>query len=299
MNKIKKPLVSVVMPVHNYGMYIKEAIDSILSQSMPDFEFIIINDGSTDDSSEIAHSYSDSRIRTVDFSENKGCYPARNHGMQLAKGKYICVMDADDICLPKRLELQCIFLEANPDIGLTGTAYRYMNNLHPVYRATDPEIIRLLQLRFCYLLHPTCMIRHSFVKKYNLYYDENFTYASDYAWQVKASSLFPVSNINEILLLYRQHNNQISTKGASEQGKFAKIIRLQQLASICLKIEDEEKDIVFDFLVHNIMKKEEDIVIIKRFIADFIAINKNKRYYSQERLATMLSLLEENCMIKK
>ncbi|MDR2913853.1 MAG: glycosyltransferase family 2 protein, partial [Tannerella sp.] len=130
------PYVSIVMPVHNCGAYIKEAIDSMLHQTMSDFEFIIVNDGSTDDSGIIVHSYADPRIRVIDFAENKGCYPARNCGMQLARGKYICVMDADDISLPKRLELQCDFLEKNRDIGLVGSAFRYMNDTDSVYRNT-------------------------------------------------------------------------------------------------------------------------------------------------------------------
>ncbi len=79
------PLVSVIMPVYNYGHLIKESIDSVLAQTMPDFELIIVNDGSTDNSSEIAHSYLDKRIKVIDFLENKGCYPAMNTGMRVAK----------------------------------------------------------------------------------------------------------------------------------------------------------------------------------------------------------------------
>jgi hypothetical protein len=170
-----------------------------------------------------------------------------------------------------------------------------MNNLLPVYRETDPEVIRLLLLRFCYLLHPTCMARHSLIKKYSLYYDENLTYASDYAWQVKASSLFPISNINEILLLYRKHDNQISAKYAYKQGKFAHSIMLQQLAALGLKTDDREKNILIDFLVHK-MIKEEDVTFIKNFTGEIIALNRVKRYYHQERLTAMLNLLLENCM---
>jgi glycosyltransferase involved in cell wall biosynthesis len=293
--KTHTPYVSVIMPVHNYGIYIKEAIDSILNQTMPDFEFIIINDGSTDESSKIAHSYDDQRIHIVDFAENRGCYPARNHGMRLAKGKYLCVMDADDISLPKRLELQCDFLEKNTEIGLIGSAFRYMNDVHPVYRNTHPENIRLLLLRYCYLLHPTCMIKHSLVKKYTLYYNEILTYASDYAWQVKASSHFPISNINDILLLYRQHEHQISTKKSNKQVEFANKTRIQQLTSIGLKIESKDQNIIIDYLIHNIIKKEEDYIFIKRIIAYFIEINKVKKYYDQERLDSLLNFLLENC----
>jgi glycosyltransferase involved in cell wall biosynthesis len=289
-----QPYASIVMPVHNYDMYIKEAIDSVLSQTMPDFEFIIINDGSTDKSSEIAHSYEDPRIHIIDFTENKGCYPARNYGMRLARGKYICVMDADDICLPERLASQCTFFEENTDIGLIGSAFRYMNEIRPVYRSINPEIIRLLLLRYCYLLHPTCMIRHTLVKRHDLYYDENFIFASDYAWQVKASSLFPVSNVNEVLLLYRRHEHQISNKESYKQGEFSNRIRKQQLISAGLNVEDEKYDVIIKFLTFGAIKKEGDDIIVKKFIEDFIAINKMKRYYSQDRLTAMLYLMMKN-----
>jgi hypothetical protein len=78
----------------------------------------------------------------------------------------------------------------------------------PIYRETDYEIIKLMSLKFCYIMHPTCMIRNSLVKKHNLFYDEHFRYASDYDWQVKAMNLFPVTNLNEILLYYRRHVEQ-------------------------------------------------------------------------------------------
>lgn len=292
----KKPLVSIVMPVYNYGLYIEEAIGSILTQSMPDFEFIIINDGSTDNSSEIVHSYNDPRIRVIDFTNNKGCYPARNFGMRRAMGEYICVMDADDISLPNRLERQCVYFKENSDIGLIGSAFRFMDDFHSIYKNTCPEIIKLLQLRYCYLLHPTCMIRNSLVKKYNLYYDESYIYASDYAWQVKASSLFPVSNINEVLLLYRQHENQISSKNAYQQGDFAHKVRFLQLISIGLKIESYGWNIILDFIFRSIIK-EENIPIVLKFVDDFIVANRVKCYYSQEKLPVMLNVWMDECVV--
>lgn len=295
MVKGKCPFVSVVMPVHNYGLYIKDAIDSVLNQTMVDFEFIIVNDGSTDNSSEIAHSYNDSRIRIIDFTENRGCYPARNYGMRLAQGKYICVMDADDICIPERLELQSAFLEENTSIGLIGSAFLYMNDFRPVYKATDPEIIRLLLLRYCYILHPTCMIRHSQIKKHNLYYDENLTYASDYAWLVKASTLFPVSNVNDVLLLYREHEHQISSRESKRQGLFANQVRIQQLKSAGLNIKKEEENIIINFIATSTICREENMTVINRFVDEFISANKEKKIYDQEALVRMLNIYLKAC----
>jgi glycosyltransferase involved in cell wall biosynthesis len=163
------PSVSVVIPLHNYEDFIKESINSVLSQTMSDFELIIVNDRSTDNSGEIAHSYLDPRIKVIDFPEHRGCYPARNAGMRVASGKYICVMDADDICLPKRLEKQYKFMEENLKIGLIGGDYRTMSSCLHIHTETNSETIKLMLLRSCALHHPTCMIRSSLLKKHNLY----------------------------------------------------------------------------------------------------------------------------------
>lgn len=130
MNQV--PIISIVMPVYNGETFLTEAIDSVLSQTFPDFELIIVNDGSTDNSGSLVHSYTDSRIRVIDFHEKRGCFPARNAGMRVARGKYIAVMDADDRCFPKRLEIQFRFLEENPGIGLIGGAFKLLNENQPI-----------------------------------------------------------------------------------------------------------------------------------------------------------------------
>lgn len=285
-------LISVIMPVHNYETYIQEAIDSLLLQTFPYFEFIIINDGSTDNTSLITHSYSDRRLKIIDFEVNKGCYLARNIGMRMAKGKYICVMDGDDICLPKRLETQFQFLEDNPEYGMIGSAFKRFDTNFSFYKETDYETIRLLLLRFCYLLHPTCMVRKSLVERYDLYYEENFTFAADYAWQVKASTLFPITNINELLLLYRIHEGQITRRKSLEQGMFANEIRLRQINSFGINLSNIEKSIILNFIT-GISINKDYTYIIEKFIKEMISINLRSNYYSHEKLVLMFENLWE------
>lgn len=291
--KDKDILISVVMPVHNCGAYIQEAIESVLLQTFPYFEFIIVNDGSTDDTGLIAHSYTDKRIKLIDFETNRGCYPARNTGMRMAKGRYVCVMDGDDICLPGRFETQYRFLEENPEYGMVGSAFKYINFDTSVYKEVDYDTIKLMLLQYCYLLHPTCMVRKSFVEKYNLYYEENFIFASDYAWQVKASSLFPVTNINKILLLYRTHEKQISKNKSSEQGRYANEIRIRQLNDFGITLIDIEKPVVLSFMTKRGSAKKEESHIIEKFMNDMIEINLISNYYYHERLILKLDELWE------
>src|SRR5918996_2481069 len=116
---ISTPKVSVVMPAYNAAVYLDEAVTSILNQTFREFEFIVINDGSTDDTVSILDKYekSDSRIR-VYHQENQGMIAALNRGCRLARGKYIARMDADDISLPRRFERQLEFMEGHPQIGI-------------------------------------------------------------------------------------------------------------------------------------------------------------------------------------
>ena len=121
------PKISVVMSVYNAAQYLREAIDSILTQTLPDLEFIIINDGSKDSSSEIIKSYKDSRIRFLENKSNIGLPKSLNKGIKIAKGNYIARQDADDISMPGRLKYQCDYLENNPEIGLVGSWWEYID----------------------------------------------------------------------------------------------------------------------------------------------------------------------------
>jgi glycosyltransferase involved in cell wall biosynthesis len=116
----QEPLISVVMPVYNAAQYLREAIDSILNQTFRDFEFIIINDGSTDRSLEIIQSYNDDRIRLIN-QKNTGLAKALNNGIAIAKSDFIARMDADDISIPERLTSQFSFLESNVDVVAVGS----------------------------------------------------------------------------------------------------------------------------------------------------------------------------------
>jgi glycosyltransferase involved in cell wall biosynthesis len=120
-----KPI-TVLMPVYNGEKYIREAIDSILNQTFTDFEFLIVNDGSTDQTEQIINSYNDKRIKLVN-KINGGVSCALNYGLKNASGKYIARFDADDICYPNRLEEQYNFMLANPDYVLIGSDADYVN----------------------------------------------------------------------------------------------------------------------------------------------------------------------------
>lgn len=166
----KNPKVTVLMPVYNGEEYLREAIESILFQSFGNFEFLIIDDGSTDDSINIIASYTDPRIRVITNGENIGIARALNKGIELARGKYIARMDSDDISLPKRFEKQVDFLDKNPEIGIVGSWIKTFGGRKTIILAhpCNPEMVRIFFLFDSPLAHPTVMMRREFLKKNNL-----------------------------------------------------------------------------------------------------------------------------------
>lgn len=180
------PLVSVVMPVYNAAAFLKPALDSVLNQTFRDYEFIIINDGSKDDSDSIIKSYSDSRIRYVS-QRNKGVAATLNEGLTLATGKYIMRHDADDISLPTRLEEQVALLEQNPEIALCsyqvafmterGKVARDFKQPHDAFFGSDYAVrVRREQFNpYCPITHGTVLVRKEIMKELGGYRKEFIT----------------------------------------------------------------------------------------------------------------------------
>lgn len=284
------PCITVIMPVYNAGKYVNEAIQSILDQSFIDFEFIIINDGSTDESLYVIKSFSDKRIKILNNPANIGNYSSRNSGFIIAKGKYICVMDADDITLPNRFERQYIFMEENPEIGLAGSGFRYYGKEQDNFRENNYERIKVILLRNNCFIHPTIILRHAFFKKYYLQYDERYYYSADYDLIVRAARFFPVTNIPEILLQYRIHYQQITVKSRAKQMEYADNISFEQLRNIGIDPYEDE------ILLHTHFLKGISIEYSKKkelynWINKLLKSNQNLKYYQQDELETLINAL--------
>lgn len=217
------------MPAYNSGKYLKEAIDSILNQSFTNFELIIINDGSTDNTEEILNNYTDERIKKLRHNSNLGNYPARNYAMRNAKGKYIAVMDSDDISKPDRLQIQFDYMEQNPDVGCAGFGAEIVNEKGNVICnhsfLMDYERVKS-SLKICNpMIHSALILRASVLKQNNLKYDELFRYAADYELLTRLVQFTNVVKLPDIILQYRIHPNQISSTKANEQMDFSNIIK--------------------------------------------------------------------------
>jgi glycosyltransferase involved in cell wall biosynthesis len=227
-------LISVVMPVFNAEKFLAYAIESILNQTYPDFEFIIIDDGSTDDSLEIINKYEkqDDRIKVIINNGNIGLAKSLNKGIELAKGKYIARMDADDISLPERFEKQISFLENNPSIGVLGTSFKLIDGKNIVQRKidvfSDSHLIRWGMFFKCQMAHPSVMMRNSIFKDLGIRYEESLSSASDYDLWFQILSHYDMANLSTSYFLYRIHKNRISsTKKEEQQINAEQVLRLR------------------------------------------------------------------------
>lgn len=212
--------ISVVMSVYNGERYLVEAIDSILNQTYSDFEFIIINDCSTDKTAEILQSYNDARIKIINNDENLRLPASLNKGLRLAKGKYIARMDADDIALPDRFEKQISYLEKNQEVAVIGGSLIVFNEQEgEIYtqKADCNELLDKYYLIPSPILHPTAMLRKSMTVDEGYFYNEKYTSAQDYDLWLRIAKKHKINNIADIVLKYRVHSNSISQQRKEEQ----------------------------------------------------------------------------------
>ena len=229
----KSPRISVVMPAYNSEKYIAEAIESILNQTFTDFEFIILNDGSTDNTAKIIKEYAkkDKRIKLIDNKKNQGLVSILNQGLDLARGEYIARMDSDDISLPTRFEKQIKYMDTHPECGVLGTWFQCFCNSDAKVR--HPERIKILNiLHDQHVGHPTVMLRKSVMDKYGFYYDTNYKYAQDFELWSRMVYFTEIHNLPEILLHYRMADLSISVAHATEQQGFAKRVKQNILDKI-------------------------------------------------------------------
>lgn len=213
--------VSVVTSVFNGERYLAEAIESILNQTFEDFEFILIDDGSTDSTSAILEQYEkrDPRIQVL-RQANLGLIEALNRGCRIAKGKYIARMDADDVAVSGRLKLQLEFLERNPEVGVLGGGVEFISvQGSPLGRSFNPRgdaAIRSALAHCSPFWHPTVMMQKEAFRNAGGY-RRAFVQAEDYDLWLRIAERYQLANLDAVLLQYRLHPHQVSVQHRSMQ----------------------------------------------------------------------------------
>lgn len=218
------PTVSVAMSVYNGEAFLREALESVLSQTFPDFEFIIIDDGSIDGTGALLSSYAnrDARIRLLSH-ENQGRVTSLNKAIGLARGKYIARMDADDISLPQRLAQQVAFMDRHAEIGLLCGSFELMSADGKTLRFVQPPLgdadIRAVLLRCNPFCHPAVMMRKEVVLAAGGY-RKALLDVDDYDLWLRISERSKMAGFTEQVLRYRVHRGQVSVRNMRQQTEF-------------------------------------------------------------------------------
>lgn len=238
------PLISVILPVFNAERFLRQAVDSVLNQNFKNFELIIINDGSSDASEDIIRSYLDDRIVIINNEVNLGLIKSLNKGVEIAKGKYIARMDADDVCMPMRLKKQYDFLERNNSVDICGTwAYlidRYGIRNGRIKNPCGQALISCLLFFTCPILHPSVMGRSDIFRKFK--YDEKAVHIEDFElWNRMSRSGVGFDNIPEFLMEYRWHDTNISVLNAQWQMEMKNAILHSQVEELVGRGVSEEE----------------------------------------------------------
>ena len=236
-----QPIITVLIPTYNCEQYIQEAVQSILDQTYTNFECIIIDDCSIDGTVDIIKTFNDPRINLIIKPKNSGYTNSLNYGLTIAKGKYIARMDGDDISLPNRFEKQIEVLEQDKDIIVCGSIFRIIDSETIITAPEKHEDIKLALLIDSCIGHPTAMIRKSVLDKHQIFYDTNFEPAEDYDLWVKLSKLGKLHNLQEVLFLYRVHDNQVSITKKEIQRKSASLSRFNMLSQLYFDYSELEK----------------------------------------------------------
>ena len=214
--------ISVIMPAYNVEKYIGKAIESILQQTFEDFEFIIIDDASTDKTYDIICTYHDKRIILIRNQIKLGVAACINKGLSIASSEFIARMDSDDISKPERFKKQIDFMCANSNLGISGTHMEIIDdkgNLRKEHHKKVGDKAIKINLFFGHtsLAHPSIIIRRRVMDLYHLRYDTAFRYAEDYDLYCRCSSFMTLDNYPECLVQYRVHSDSVSQKYKQEQ----------------------------------------------------------------------------------
>lgn len=280
------PKISLIMSVYNGEDYLSEAIDSVVNQSFTDWELIVINDCSTDSTSEILSRYEaqDSRIKVHTNEVNLRLPSSLNKALTLAKGKYVARMDADDICMPNRLQMQYDFMENHTDVDLSSC--RFMTLKNGVISSggcggkSDAESIKALLLVTNPILHPGIIAKRDVISA--LGYDKNFTCTEDMElWTRFILEGKKVEILSEYLMIYRLHDKQITETTLDKQKKEVVLIQKNYLSELLQPMNEEQEN----FYINGVyFTKNTDVNKLCKFYKWAKSVNKRVKKLDKEAL---------------
>jgi glycosyltransferase involved in cell wall biosynthesis len=288
------PSVSILMPVYNAGPYLSEAIESMLNQTYTDFDLIVLDDCSTDNSAEVAKSFTDSRIVYHRNEVNSGLANNLNTGLKMAKGKYIARMDGDDISLPHRLQTQIDFMESNPDIDLCSCAMQMFGADNQLWvRDRDPEQVKISMMFYSAVLHASSVFRKDVFENNNLYYNQETFPAEDYDLWSRAIFHCKMVNLPDVMYLYRMHGTQVTFMDKRSVEK-CREIQLKYLQRALPELKKYDAGNFVDYFISKEIKKEGEVWLLQMLYKQIVKANKKADFFDQHKLHARLKKLYQN-----
>jgi glycosyltransferase involved in cell wall biosynthesis len=286
------PLISVLMPCYNCAPFLAEAVECVLSQTLGDFELLIINDGSTDSSADILAEVAakDHRVRVAHRS-NGGCGAALNTGLDLARGKYLARMDADDRTPPERFAKQIAFLDSHPKITVVGGWHRTFGAVESRIHEfpTAPDRISATMLFRNPISHPTVMMRRESFAENHWRYSERRAFAEDYDLWITIIERHAIANMPEVFLDYRVLPGAIGADGRRHWPETVIEIQCRLLARLGIHPNEFERRIHGGLAYDQLQAEAQWIAQAHRWLLGIDAANQQKRIFDPTALSRVLT----------
>jgi glycosyltransferase involved in cell wall biosynthesis len=278
------------MPVHNGAAYLSDAVDSILRQSLRDFELLIVDDASTDESVAIIERYKDSRIRLLRSMARLRLSGALNLGLENARGDYVARMDADDISLPRRLEIQVRHMNRHPELGMCGSWIRYFGgpSRAVLKRPSGCEEIRAFTLVDTPFAHPTVMLRRSLMDRHHLRFDSSYYPTEDFELWTRTMRCFPVENLPQVLLRYRVHDQSLTGSDWSRMDEQAIRVIARQFQALGLETTPDTLRFHRELCMGRVNKSAETLSKADVWFEHVLAANDQTHFFDPDALSNVL-----------
>lgn len=304
------PKITVFIPMYNAESYISDTIHSVLNQTFRDFELLIIDDGSVDHSVEVVNSFDDNRVRLVLNEKNMGLPFTRNRGLELSRGEYIALLDADDLSMPRRLEFQYRFLEENPQYGAVCSKTDFLIDgeiIKSLRLSSKVENVNLFLMFGCFVPNPTAMIRKKIIDTYNLKYNAKYFVAQDYGFWVEFSKYSQIAKLPDALVVYRKGHRNITYTSLTNKAKERKRI-IDEIRTNCIKhytdsLTEHDIKIINTVFSDPPLTIDLDMLLNLRGVIDKIMISpkidSKKNYVKKTKLLYVNKVIDQDIKLSK
>ena len=298
MSQPEPPAISILMPAYNAAPFVAEAVASLLAQSYPHWELIVVDDASTDSTRDEIRKFSDPRIRIVERPTNQGLIAVLNLGLSLCRGTWIARMDADDICHPERLAKQMAFVNEHTDIQVLGTGVRFFRNNTEGARVWSQELIHpdsqdgiVAQMIFhSSVAHATVLMKRSLVDRYNPLYNVEFPHAEDYElWTRMLQDGVKIHNLQEALYEVRHHEASVSQRARPVQIDTARRVRALWRKRLQLDSEGQNAETHYAVGQRLYPRKSNALKLIEKCLVEIQRANARFKLCSQPALNRVIA----------